>query len=415
MPTSFFGRVKALRTPVRSLLYLYFIFGFITALTATFVQISVFKMFGDISTNIIAAMLTFTGIMVGFCFFGYAISHFRLDAKQGFYYSAISFTFGLMLLSQASTVVVAFIAMFVYGLGGGFFWLTVHTYELTETRDTERDFYSSLLASGNKLISILGPLCATLIIWLSVSVLHISSFGLLFIIAPLFYILGLFCFKGIQSYRPERIELADIEHFVSEKRNRVAQLYIAGNGISHILNNLLMPLTLLYILGTELRVGAYSTIVSGLSVFLILILGQYRNKGNRILLFGLSTFGISVLLLFLGSQLTLFTLIVFTIGNAILLPILQVSDHVVSLQTMETIGRSKKDFYATMILRDFSLWVWRMVAGLMLLTISYLYTSTSHTVTIGLYFLAGSLIVSFVGAKILVDKMTPQTNPTLTQ
>ena len=216
---------------------------------------------------------------------------------------------------------------------------------------------------------------------------------------------GIVFFGGIQTYRPERITVADIKHFVFEKRNQIAQLYIAGNGISHILHNLFIPLTLIYILGTELRVGIYATVVGCFTVFLVLMLGHYRNKENRIFLFGLSVVGISILTVMLGSYLTLLALIIFTIGNAILSPIMDVSDHVVALQTMESIGRSNKDFYATMILRDFSLWVWRMVAGVLLLVVSYFYTSTSNTITVGLYFLAASLLLSFVGAKILVEKM----------
>ena len=199
-------RIKALRTPVRSLLYLYFIFGFTSVLTSTFVQIAIFKMFSDIQTNILSGMLMFTGIMVGFCFFGYVISHYRLDAKQGFYYSFISFTLGLLLLSQVTTVTVAYIAMFIYGLGNGFFWLTIHTYELTETRDEERDFYSSVLSSGGKLISIIAPLCATGILWLSVSFFHTSSFGLLFMITPLLYLLGLFFLEEYKPIAPNELQ-----------------------------------------------------------------------------------------------------------------------------------------------------------------------------------------------------------------
>jgi MFS family permease len=406
MLTSFSGRLKALRTPVRSLLYLYWIYAFTNGLTTAFVQIAVFQMFSSLYTNIVGTMLAFTGIMVGFCVFGYFVSHYRLDAKQGFYYSFFSFAAGLLLLSQATTLLGAYGAMFIYGLGSGFFWLTVHTYELTETYDTERDFYSSVLSGGMKLISIIAPLCATAIIWISLYVLHISAFGLLFVIAPLFYLLGFFCFKGIQAYRPERIELADVTHFFLEKRNRIAQIYMAGGGFQHMLAHAIMPLTLFYILETEISVGIYSTIVGCFSIVLILVLGQYRNRGNRIFLFGLAATGISLLLIFLGLELTLLALIFFTVGNAILNPIMQVSDHVVALQTMESIGRSKKDFYATMILRDFSLWVWRMVAGGALLILSFLYNkSPQEILSLGLFLLAVAIFFTFIGAKLLVQKM----------
>lgn len=379
----------------------------------TFVQIAIFKMFSNISANIISTMFTFTGIMAGFCIFGYIVSHYSLDAKQGFYYSFLSFSAGLLLLSQATTITIVYIATFVYGLGGGFFWLTIHTYELTETKDEERDFYSSIQSSGQLLISILGPLCATGIIWVSLYILHVSSFGLLFMITPLFYLLGLYCFRGIKIYRPEKIEFADVKHFFYEKRNRSAQLFIAGGGIQHFAGTVILPLVLFYILGTELHVGVYSTIVGCLSVVAVLILGHYRNRGNRLLFFGIAAIGLSILLGLLGYSLTISALIIFTIGSTFLTPVMRVSDHVISLQTMESIGRENKDFYATMILRDFSLWVYRMLAGGVLLLISLFYTTTEQILASGLYILAVATFVTFIGAKILVEKMKLHNIPVL--
>lgn len=410
---SFFERIQSLRTPVRSLLYLFWIYVFTSSLATIFVQIAIFKMFSSLQVNIISAMFTFTGIMVGFCFFGYAASYYRLEAKQGFYYSFLSFTAGLLILSQVSTISLIFLATFVYGLGGGFFWLTLHTYELTETKDSERDFYSSVLSGGQKILAILGPFCATGIIWASLYIFHISSFSLLFVITPLFYLLGLFCFKGIGTYRPEKIEFDDVKHFFFEKRNRVAQLYLAGGGVQHFVGNTIIPLTVFYILGTELHVGVYSTAVGCLSVIVILILSQYRNKGNRMFLFGFAAFSLSLLTLIFGYNLTLIMLIVFSFGNTILTPIMQVSDHVVALQTMESIGRANRDFYATMILRDFSLWVYRMIAGSILLLISFFQTSVEQILSSGLYILAIAILVTFVGAKILVRKMRLQAVPVL--
>lgn len=402
---SIFNRIQKLRTPVRSLLYLFWIYVFVNSLVSTFIQIAIFKMFSNLQTNIIAVMFSFTGIMFGFCVFGYILSHYRLDAKQGFYYSFISFAAGILILSQVTTIPMAYLATFMYGLGGGFFWLTIHTYELTETKDEERDFYSSILSSGQKLIQIIGPLFATGIIWVSLYVLHVSSFALLFVVAPLFYLLGLFCFKGMQDYRPVRIEFEDITHFFSEKRNRFAQIYIAGGGIQHFVGNVVAPLALFYILGTELHVGVYSTVAACISLVLVFILGHFRNKRNRMFLFGVSAVGISLLNVILGYNLTFIALIIFTIGETILKPIMNVSDHVVALQTMESIGRTNRDFYATMILRDFSLWVYRMLAGVILLLISLVYNSTEQILSVGLYMIAGAILLTFIGAKILVQKM----------
>jgi hypothetical protein len=69
MSMSLVQRIAQLRTPVRSLLLLYFINTFTGNLTGVFVQIQVFQIFPDLVTNIAGAMFSFTGAMVGFFFF----------------------------------------------------------------------------------------------------------------------------------------------------------------------------------------------------------------------------------------------------------------------------------------------------------------------------------------------------------
>jgi YQGE family putative transporter len=362
-------------------------------------------MFTSLTINIVATMIFFTGIMLGFCGFGYILGHLRLNAKLGFYFSFITFTLGLIVLGQVTTLVNAYIGMMLYGLSAGFFWLTVHTYELTETLDHERDFYSSVLSSGSNVIEILAPLCATGIIWLSVTVFHVQSLPVLFTLAPLFFLLGIRCFKGITLYRPERIDFKDITHFLFEKKSKAVQFYLGGDGTQHILHMVLLPLILFTILGTELRVGTYAIMAGVASIICTLILGHFRHRDNRVSLFGFAVVGICVFTTLLGIYPTLTILIIYTIGMAFLEPIKNVSSHVINLETMESIGREGKDFYATMILRDFSLWVWRMIAGGVLLVISLYVTSVSGMLSIGLYVLTGLTLLSFIGARILVKKM----------
>lgn len=406
----FLNRIRGLRQPVRSLLYLYWIGIFIFDIMASFLQIAVFKMFSDVSVNIAGAIFSYTGIMLGFCIFGYIASRFQLNAKQGFYYSFIFCAVGILILAVTKSAPTAYLALFINGAGNGFFWLTLHTYELAETKDTERDFYSSLLTSGRSVISIFSPLFATTLIWLSLYVFNFSSFALLFTVTPLFYLLGLFCFKGIRTYVPERIELEDVKHFLFDKKNILAQLYIGSNGASHILAAAITPVAIFYILGTELRFGIYSTLVSILTILIVLVLGHYRNDHNRLLLYGVSSFGISLILVLLGYHLTFYVLVIVTIINTILTPIMQVSDHVISLQTMESIGRVGRDFYATMILRDFSLWFWRMIIAFVLLFLSTKIQDTATVISLGLYMLAACVLLSFVGAFLLVRKMRSASN-----
>jgi MFS transporter, YQGE family, putative transporter len=349
-------------------------------------------------------MALYTGIMLGFCIPGYIAARLRLNSKGGFVWSFISTGIAIFALLFIQGAPSALAVMLLWGFGQGIFWLTVNTFELTETKDSERDFYSSVLNAGNQVLGLAGPACATLLIWLSGVVMHIGTFTLLFTVAPAIYLLGFFCFATIRDYRPRPIELADVKHFFTDRRNQYAQLYTGGMGFQQMLGVTVPPLVILFILGTALRVGLYSTFFSIFSAFCVLALAQYRTHSNRLTIYVFTTLGLTVAISLLGYLFSFAGLIMYTLLEGIFTPLNNVSSHVVDLASME-IGRKESDFYATMILRDLSLWFWRMLGGtVFLLALSVLHTEKSF-LSFGLYLLAAGLVFTYCGAYFLVKKM----------
>jgi MFS family permease len=367
-----------------------------------FTQIFLYERFASVPRNIIATLVFYAGIMVGFVVFGYVASIFRLNIKIGFPLSFMVMAAAVVLLLFSHTVEAAYFAMGLSGIGEGLFWLTIHTFELSETKDNERDFYSSMLSAGGQILSLAGPAVATLLIWLSATVFNWGTFTLLFLFTPLVYLLGLFCFSGIQDYRPARVEWADLVHFLSDKRNHIAQFYLMGTSFQNFFSATIPPLVILFILGTSFRVGIYSTLFAILSTLCILVLARHRTTENRLFILTVATVLLAIMTVLFGYFFTFVALVVYTVAEGILQPILRVSIHVIDLQTMESIGRSTSDFYATMLLRDFSLFVWRSIAGLgFLLTIGFLHTEKESLVA-GIYFLAFSLLAIYAGARLLL-------------
>lgn len=398
------ARVKTLRPSVRSLLYLYWINAFTTGLTGVFIQIFLYEKFTNLSLNVLATLFLFTGIMLGFTIPGYMTALLRLNSKGGFFWSFIITGISIVALLYITTVTSAMLTMLLWGFGQGIFWLTVNTFELTETKDAERDFYSSVLNSGNQILLLLGPACATMLIWLSGVVLHIGSFTLLFTFTPAVYLLGFFCFSTIRDYRPSPIEWADVSHFFIDRRNQYSQLYTGGMGFQQTLGITVPPLVTLFILGTPLRVGLYSTVFAIFSAVCILAVAHYRTQSNRLRIYGLTTLGLTIAISVLSYLFSFTGLIIYTLLEGIFTPLNNVSSHVVDLASME-IGRKNRDFYATMILRDLSLWFWRMLSGIVfLLALQFLPNERAY-LSFGLYLLAAGLACTYCGAYFLVKKM----------
>ena len=394
------GKFFAMRPSVRALLYVFWIYEFVGGMVGIFIQLYLYQKFTDVSLNMLATMVFFTGIMIGFCVPGFAASVWRLNSKHGFLLSFVVMSVSLMYLVRIETLAEAFVAMGLWGLGQGLFWLTVNTFELAETKNHERDFYSSMLNAGAQTFGLLGPACATALIWLGMT-LGLGPYALLFTVAPLVYLLGFLCFRYLQDYRPPRVVWADIKHFFTDRTNHVAQFYTIGSGIEGILGIAVVPLATLFILTTALRVGVYETVFALLSAAGVLLLAPYRNDSNRLVIYGLSVTVIAAVTAWLGAELTFVSLVVYTVLNALLSPIKNVSAHVLDLQVMET-GRKETDFYATMLLRDFFLWVWRCAGGLAFLWLVQHTETQAVAIQTGLYLLAGALIFRYLTAVVFV-------------
>ncbi len=391
----------SMRSRLRSLVFLFWGYSFVSRTVGAFSAIYIYKLFGSVQLNVVAAMASFTGVMIGFCVYGWIAAQARLNAKYGFPLSFVFTALGLILLPFASDVPQACAAVTVRGIGSGFFWLTIHTYELMESRDHERDIYSTFLSAGDQILSFAAPAFATFLIWFS-HYLGLGEFTLLFLATPPIFLLGLPSLGALKDYRPEPIARHDLVHFVSDRRNRAAQVYLMGGAAMHILLNTLIPLASIIVLGTALNVGGFNTVFAIAGALALLAVGSRRRPENRLAILGLSTIALAALNLMLGYSLTLGTLIVYTIGTSIMQPVMRVSQHVIDLKTMDGMAHTASDFYPAMILRDVALWIWRMAAAALLLVFAGSAGTGGEALSPGMYMIAGAMAVTYAGAWILL-------------
>jgi MFS family permease len=396
-----FKQFFAMRPVMRALVYLYWIQSFVGSAVSVFAQIYLYQLFGSVQLNVVAALLNYTGIMIGFCIYGALMAQFKQNVRHGFLMSFVSTALGILLLTQIHTMIMACIVMTIVGLGGGFFWLTIHTYELVETRDHERDVYSTFLSAGGVIMLLAGPAYATLLIWIADS-MGWGQLMLLFVTTPFIFLLGFLCFGELTDYRPKPIRWYDIVHFCTNRRNLSAQPYLFGGAAVNIIETAALPLVIFVILGTTLRVGGFNTGVAILSSIALLVVGAHRHAENRLLILGISSAITAVLYVFIGFSMTFAALIIAAIGFSIFKPMMRVSQHVIDLQTMDSIGHKDSDFYPTMILRDFSLWIWRVVTCIILIAVVVFARNDVQALSIFMYLTGGTYIITYLGARFLL-------------
>ncbi len=391
----------SLRSPLRSLIFLFWVYSFVSRAVGAFSQIYIYQMFGSVQLNILAAMSNFTGIMIGFCICGVVAARHGLNAKYGFVLSFLFSGLGLVLLALARDLPQACGAVAIRGVGIGLFWLTVHTYELKETRDNERDIYSTFLSAGDQIVTLASPAFATLLIWVSHK-LGLGEFTLLFLVTPPIFLLGISSLRALKDYRPAPIGMHDVVHFLTDRRNQAAQIYLMGGAAAHILQQILIPLAAITVLGSALNVGGFNTVFAIAGALALLAVGARRRPDNRLLILGMSSIVLVSLNVMLGLSLTIVPLIVYTIGSSVMQPVMRVSQHVIDLRTMDGMAHVESDFYPAMILRDVALWVWRMAAALILLALAGDAGTGQEAISLGMYLIAGAIAVTYAGARLLL-------------
>ncbi len=393
-----------LRTPVRAMLYLHWVYSFVGAMTGMFVQIFLYQRFHSVSFNIVTVAVYFIGCALGFSLIGALMAQWRVNMKWGYMWAFISLCFSFLFLYGDVTKHDALYFSFWNGFGLGLYWVTLHTFELTETKDHERDYYSSVLSAGDQVIDLTAPAVATLLFYLSRDFFHLGSYALLFAISPLLYLAGIPLFRHIRTYRPLPIDRADVHHFFHDRKNLRGQLYLFSASAQFAFSRIVLPIAAILFLGSETQVGLFHTAFAVISAVALLALSRHRHSGNRLRFLFVTAMATALITLMLAVRFEFIVFILFTLFSVVLKPLLRVSSHVIDLETMETLGIKGRDFFPTMILRDAAFGVWRVLSLLILALLVSLVGEGENAVRLGLVLSALATALLYPGALLLYKK-----------
>lgn len=386
------------------MVYLHWVYGFVGAMTSVFVQIFLYQRFSSVSFNIVALAVYFIGCALGFSLIGALMAGWRVNMKWGYVWAFVVLCLSFLFLYGDVTKNDALLFSFCNGFGLGLYWVTLHTFELTETRDHERDYYSSVLSAGDQIIDLAAPAFATFLFYLSKDVFRIGSYTLLFAVSPLLYLLGIPLFRHIRTYRPSPIDKADVHHFFHDRKNRQAQLYLFAGSANFSFGRIVLPIAAIMFLGSETHVGLFNTVFAIISAIALLVLSHYRHSGNRLRFLFITAMATSAATLIFAARFDLMIFVLFSLAAVVLKPLLRVSSHVIDLETMETLGIKGRDFFPTMILRDAAFGVWRVLALLLLAVLITFVGEGESAVRLGLVLLAVATALLYPGAALLYRK-----------
>ena len=372
MFTRTWNRFRALRPSVRALVGLMWLYDFGWKTIVLFFGIFLFQNFGTIESATWYFLVTFSFACIGFCGLGTLWARLRWNIKWLFFIGlgCLTFSFIFLFLGER-TLTQALYFGGMNGFGVGTFWVSMHSFELFEIQDKERDFYSSMLRAGSGVLGILSPALAALSFFVSREVLGWGTYTLLFLFIPLSFALTFPFLRNVSNYRPKPIKLTDIKHFFGKSHHWEGIAYIGFGSAGHAFRSIVIPLVAVYLLGSEINVGIFETLIKIASVVFVVWLSHHRHKGNRIKIFGWCTVVLAVIRLLLGVSFDILAFIIFSLGFVFIEPHMNVSAHTLDLALVENLKRKQADFFPALVIRDFTIWFFRSVASILILLIVF--------------------------------------------
>lgn len=365
-------RFRSLRPSVRSLVWLMWFYDFGWKTVTLFFGIFLFQNFGTIESAVWYFLTTFSTACLGFCGVGFLWSRLSWNIKFLFFIAVTCLSTGFIFLFGENSLANALYFSAVYGFGIGTFWVAMHSFELAEIHDNERDFYSSMVRAGSGVLGILSPALATVSFFLSREVFHIGTYTLLFIFIPISFALGFPFLRKVSDYRPRPMLFKDVKHFFGKAKHWLGISYIAFGSAGHTFRSILIPLVAVYLLGNETNVGVFETVMRVVSVIFVIWLSHHRHSGNRVRLFGWCVIVLAAIRFLLGLSFTIWAFVIFSLAFIFIEPHMMVSSHTLDLAMVENMKRKSAEFFPALILRDFVIWLVRSIASALILFVVFL-------------------------------------------
>jgi len=354
----------------KSMVYLMWIYWIWSIITWFFINIYIFKLYNSIEEIIIYNIIFFTSTFLWFSLIWWIMGVFQKDIKNMYYISYFLFIISfieLFIFNQSLFWVYSFWTLF--WLWNWAFWNWVHSQELKNIDNKNRDFYSSSISAWNNVISIVNPLLIAFLFYLA-TIFKFDWYLVLFLFLPLVYLLSFVFIKNIDSYFPNKITKKDFSNFFNLKKYKYWHLYFLIWGLILGLNVVIIPIINIILLKNEINIWLYQWLLTIISTFLIVHISHKRSEKNRFKYFSIFGFLLFINYLFFWTFFNFISFIIFSLVWLFINPLYRVSEHVYDLHLMDNVKTGNSDFYPAMIMREIILWIWRITALLVLLFIT---------------------------------------------
>lgn len=355
----------------KSMIYLMWIYDIWAIISSIFINIYVFKINNSLGDIIYFNIFFLTFSLIGFTYIWFLMSIFKKNIRNMYYVSYILFILAFTFLFFYNwNLIWVYVFWVLFWLWNWAFWCAVHTQELKNIENKNRDFYSSSISVWQNIVSVLVPLLVAFLFYIS-KIYKFEWYIVLFLGLPMVYIISFFFVKNIDVYIPKKVTKVDIKNFFDLSRYKYGHLYFFFTWFRQSIIWVILSVIWITFLKTEENIWLFQAILTFISTFSIIHLSHKRNEKNRLKYYLLLSLLMMLLYIWFWIYFWLISYLIFSLLLLFVKPIFRISEHVYDLSMMDNIKTKENDFYPAMLFREIILWVWRMSWLLFLLVIYY--------------------------------------------
>lgn len=357
----FKNNLTNLNTQSLAIVKIMFFYNFSSVVLNTFFGAIIYKINNSLMDLLIYSLIMICVADLSFIVFGVLISIFKSSMKKNYYFSIIVNTLSyIWLVFNNSSIFDFYIFGVLHGLSTGTYWLSLHTYELSHTKDKDRDFYASVLSLGTQVLKLIVPFLSTIIFYISIKIFN-NEYLLLLYIIPLIYIFSLRPLKDINEFKAQRLFIKEFKKKLFTHENKIITIYTFFDSFKFGNLIVLNSYVTIVALNSLLNIGIATTIFSIVTLLLTGIISNYRNFDNRILIMFIGILGVIFAYLPLYYEINFYTYIWWSLMLIIFNPLYEITSRVINLYSMEKL-KIEDSFYTSMIYRTSILWLGRVLS-----------------------------------------------------
>ncbi|MEQ6376099.1 MFS transporter [Bacillaceae bacterium S4-13-56] len=327
--------------------------GIANSLSSVFINIYLYKLSQNFYDVALFNFVSYLIWMPSFIFAGWLSK--KVDRKKGLVIGGclqLIFYLVLILLGDNSSNWIIVLGI-IYGIGSGFYWLSVNVLSVDLTNQLNRDWFNGVNGIFNALSQMIGPVSAGWIITMNPG---FTGYRLIFILTFLFFLVSVV----LTFFLPKQIEKGSFNwralwNVHKNKEWRILSYVYSSLAFRDGVLSFAIWIWVYMMSGSEGVVGNYVFMTTTISVFIFYFIGRFISQKNRSSYIKIGTIGISLAVLGLVFDVNYWTLLIYGVTAGVCIPLFEVPFNTLSLNSISKFDSNGRQRIEMVVSRELAL------------------------------------------------------------